>query len=122
VYVASFKQLAIFGLRSPGRQKRVREPRKILVQAAASQPKPDGARFWGTVQSVDGNQVTLMLRTGQVLKVDLSGAAKDGTTLIPIVGHNVAVSGSINGKGVLEARGMQRVKGPATWEPDTAPP
>jgi hypothetical protein len=121
VYVASYGQLSIFGLRSlrrpPGRI--VGQP-KILVAAVPRLPKPSGAQYWGVIKSVDGDHVSITLREGRLLEVDMSSAAKDGTTLVPIVGHPVAVSGTLSEKGVLKARTMQRVKGPSTWGPDSA--
>ena len=123
VYVASYKSLAIFGLR-PGKRggrvlPRTSEHPEELMQEAPPMPKPPGAQYWGTVKSVEGDHVTLALRNGQVLEVDLSNATKNGTTVIPIVGHSVVANGTLNDKGVLEAHTMQRVKGPSTWGPDS---
>jgi hypothetical protein len=120
VYVASYGQLAIFGLRSLRRPGRIVGEPRILAQSAPILPTPPGARYWGVIKSVHGERVTITLREGRLLDVDLSTAAKDGTTLVPIVGHPVAVSGTLNDRGVLKARTMQRVKGPSTWGPDSA--
>lgn len=123
VYVASYKSLAIFGLRPPSRKGRL-TPRfspltEALIQEAPPAPKPFGPQFWGTIRSVDRNEITLQLRTGEVLKVDLSEAFKNQTSITPIVGHSVVVNGTLNEKGGLEARTMLRAKGPALWGPDS---
>jgi hypothetical protein len=67
-----------------------------------------------------GNEITIELRTGEVLRVDLSEAFKEQPSITPVVGHNVVVNGTMNEKGVLEARTMLRAKGPALWGPDSS--
>jgi hypothetical protein len=111
VYVASYKQLAIFGLKA--------SPAAALVQMTRP-PAMIGQRpaFWGTIESVHGSRIVLALRTGELLPVDLREALKEGTTMMPMVGRNVAVTGTLNTHGILEARSMWRAKGPESWGPD----
>ena len=123
VYVASYKALAIFGLRPLPRKGRF-VPRlsplmEALVQKAAPVPTPSGPQFWGTIRSVDGNEITIELRTGEVLRVDLTEALKNQTSITAVVGRNVVVNGTMNDKGVLEARTMLRAKGPGAWGSDS---
>ena len=124
VYVASYKSLAIFGLRAPSRKGQL-TPRfspltQVLIQESPPAPKTFEPQFWGTIRSVHGNEITIELRTGEVLRVDLSEAFKEQTSITPVVGHNVVVKGTMNEKGVLEARTMLRAKGPALWGPDSS--
>ena len=114
VYVASYKHLAIFGLTSAP----VMEEAK-LQQLIVPAQKPAGALFWGSVKSIKGSQIVLVLRSGELLQVDLSAALAKGMTIEPVVGENVTVNGQFNGHGVLEARSMSRAKGPQSWGADS---
>jgi hypothetical protein len=114
VYVATYRQLAIFGLIPQGEQ-----PAAKLKQPVAAPFRPAGALFWGTVQSVRGSRIKVVLRTGKLLQVDLSGAFAQGTTIEPVVGQHVAVNGNLDQQGVLEARFMWRAKGPGSWGSDS---
>jgi len=119
VYVASYKQLAIFGLKSLQDEgispPRVEEP----IELAPPMPKPPGAQYWGTIKSVDGERVTITLRTGELLQVDLSEAMQEETTVVPVVGDNVVINGTVDENGVLQGRTMSRAKGPASWGADS---
>ena len=100
VYVASSDELAIFGLTSP-----VAQTEAKLAQADPS-VNPPGALFWGAVKSIHDSRVVLLLRTGELLQVDLSEAFAEGTTIAPVVGENVVVNGQLDEEGVLQARVM----------------
>ncbi|MGA8222941.1 MAG: PQQ-binding-like beta-propeller repeat protein, partial [Candidatus Acidiferrales bacterium] len=77
VFVASNQRLEIFGLtRSP---RPPRPPFPIGGLHALAQPIP-GAAYWGTVKSVSGNRLTLELRDGSQLLVDISSALSQGQT------------------------------------------
>jgi hypothetical protein len=60
-----------------------------------------------------------VLRTGKLLQVDLREALKKGTTIMPVIGWNVAVNGELNAQGVLEARIIERAKGRKSWGADS---
>jgi hypothetical protein len=113
VYVASYKQLAVFGLTS-----------HAAVAATLKQPSvvpapgPAGAQFWGKIKSIHGSRITVVLRTGKLLQVDLSEALAQQTTVDPVIGENVAVNGRLNKSGVLKAHVMMRAKAPVSWGPD----
>jgi hypothetical protein len=122
VYVGSYRQLSIFGLISTKQAQQAPPPRRVEMFQPAPPPlieKPPGATFWGTIKRVDGARIAIALRTGQLLQVDLSEAMKTGTTITPNVNINVAVNGTLNADGVLEARTMWRAKGPAIWGADS---
>jgi hypothetical protein len=120
VYVASYRQLTIFGLRAG---KRLGAPLRFEPELQTPPepriPKPPGDLYWGTIRTVDGSRITVALRTGKVLQVDLGQAMKEGTTINPVVGRNVAVNGTLNANGVLEARTMWRAKAPGSWRADS---
>ena len=122
VYVPSYRRLSIFGLRSRKKAFSAPPPRRDPILPPPPPPptaKPSGALYWGTIKSVDGSRIAVTLRTGKVLQVDLSEAMKEGTTINPIVGQNVAVNGTVNSEGVLEARTMWRAKAPGSWGADS---
>jgi hypothetical protein len=62
--------------------------------------------------------IELALRTGKLLKVDLTNALRQGNAQAPVIGRTVAVNGDFNAQGVLEARTVWKVKGPLSWGPD----
>jgi PQQ enzyme repeat len=114
VYVASYRQLAIFGLTTPESQVAAnwRQP------SAPRIPSLPGAFLWGTIKSIHHSDVVLLLRTGELVHVDLSDALKAGRSVEPVIGENVAVNGKVNADRVLEARIMWRAKGRQSWGPD----
>lgn len=122
VYVPSYKQLQIFGLRS---LKRGLFPARFLAIAQTApliekrEVRP-GAAYWGVVKSVDGETMVITLRTGKTLQVNLSQAMKTGTTIQPVVGEKVAAHGTLNPDGSLAADTVTRAKGRASWGNDTA--
>jgi hypothetical protein len=114
VYVASYKQLAIFGLTPPTMNTAAR----LQVPAAVPALKPSGALFWGRIKSIQDARLVLVLRNGEVLQVDISEALKGGTSVTPVIGENVAVNGKFNEHGVMQAHIMWRAKGPKSWSAD----
>ena len=121
VYVPSYRQLTIFGLRSA---KRTGFPRArfeaTLLKPLPPLAKPSGTVFWGTIKRVNGARIEIALRTGKLLLVDLSEAIDAGTTTQPIVGRNVSVVGRLKEDGVLQAHTMWHAKAPASWGADNA--
>jgi len=120
VYVASFKQLQIFGL-SP--QTGVK-PRRTLVAAAPTLLENQvvaansGPTYWGIVQKVDGSRIFLQLRTGRILTVDISGVPPQLLGASNAVGRAVGVNGALDPDGVLVTKNIWRAKGPALWGDD----
>jgi hypothetical protein len=116
VYVAGYQTLTIFGLFSTKLGVQAR------VQANASAPSgsmgPAGPRIFGTVTSVTGDQIDVQLRSGRSVSVDLTDAVKSFEAVIPSVGENVEVRGTMRPDGTLAATSMLRAKTPATWGPD----
>jgi hypothetical protein len=112
VFVASFKQLAIFDLAPRGAMTRiVTAERPLQAPAAPPLPEVSGSRFFGTFASIDGDHVVVRLRTGETLTIDLANARKAFQTVIPFVGETVDVSGTLEANGTLNAQTMLRAKG-----------
>jgi hypothetical protein len=122
VYVASYRTLTIFGLLSTQALVKSRATRETSVEAnrvpAPKRREPAAPEIFGTVTSVTGNQIVVQLRSGTSVSVDLTEAVKSFQTVIPSVGENVEVRGSIGPDGSLAATSMLRAKTPATWGPD----
>lgn len=120
VYVASDRQLTIFGLRPFRRPFPFpRFQAKLLVPPPRPPRKIAGQIFWGTIRKANGRHIEVALRTGRLLKVDLAQAMKAGMAVDPVLGRHISVVGRLNGKGILQATSMQRAKGPASWGPDS---
>jgi len=123
VYVPSYRRLEIFGLKAVQRKGAAPPRREMIAEEAPIPPppgpQPSGALYWGTIKSVDGSHITIALRTGNLLQVDLGEAMKEGAAINPMVGANVAVNGTVNENGVLQAQTMWRAKGPESWGPDS---
>lgn len=119
VYVGSNKQLQIFGLIRPS----VTPKRMSLMISQAEPARPSyvpntGPLYWGTIRAVNGSDVTLELRTGRTIIVDLSHIMPRATSDFGAIGRWLAVSGTLDANGVLTATGAWRVKGPAFFGPD----
>ncbi len=117
VYVASYKRLSIFGLRA------AKVPVTPLTPApfeALATPPSAGTRVYGTIESVEEQRLTLQLRSGKSLAVDLSQALRTSSAVPPVVGKTVLVTGTFDrAAGVLRADSMLHAKpSPELWEPD----
>jgi hypothetical protein len=123
VYVASYQTLTIFGLLSAQPLVKQRVTPQTSVEAnplpASRSRGPARPEIFGTITSVMGNQIVVQLRSGTSVPVDLTDAVKSFQTVIPSVGENVEVRGSIGPDGSLAATSMLRAKTPATWGQNT---
>jgi hypothetical protein len=119
VYVASNKELQIFGLTRPSKTPKRMERMVSQAEPAAPSHVPDtGPIYWGTIRGVDGSKITLELRTGRTINVDLSPIMPKATSDFGAIGRFLAVAGELGTNNVLTATGAWRVKSPAFFEPD----
>jgi hypothetical protein len=120
LYVPGFKRLSIFGLRPPVR--RGFPLRAELLELAPPEHMkrslPEGDLYWGTIRSVDGDHITVELRTGKTISADLSEANKQQTAIDPVIGRKVVINGSIDESGVLRAKTLGRSGTPTDNDPD----
>lgn len=118
VYVASYRQLSIFG------QKRPQPPQvlaSLTLDSLQAAPEPSsGSAYWGKVLKIDGSHLSLELRTGKILDVDVSPAARAGTARIVTEGQSTKVSGAMNTRGTFEADYLWRVEDPSLWGADSS--
>jgi hypothetical protein len=111
VYVASYKQLAIFGIKT----------KKISLQlqpfAAPQAELPRGvSQVTGTIKSASGPTMVLSTRTGTVT-VNVTDAVQ--SRQVAASGNALTVIGSFHADGTLFAQSITRAKSsPALWPPD----
>ena len=121
VYVASYKQLAIFGLSPPTIAARAK-PRAAELQVAAAPAAPPlaGSHFAGTIESVNGDVIVVRLRSGDSLTVDLTKALNASDAIVPFVGEAVMATGTLTTAGVLDASTMLRGRGLSALPADSS--
>jgi hypothetical protein len=109
--VASYKQLAIFGLGAT----KTAAPAQIAAPGASA---PHGW-LWGTVTRFDGTSVTLTLRNGKTVALDISAIQPGLASIRFQPGSKVLVHGGYDAHGTLKAESVVRAKdSPALWGPD----
>jgi hypothetical protein len=113
VYVASFKQLAIFGL---GPTITLPPVPAVVVAGAAA---PTGSQVTGTITGVEGSNVVVQTRGGVTKQVDASKALQAGTAPPLVVGKPFTAIGTVDPSGILHADTILRaVTNPAQWPAD----
>jgi hypothetical protein len=115
VYVATYQELAIFGLGSPAAPV---DATVFATQArhAAAQKRPGFQlqagehAVWGIIQAVTPSKMVLKTRSGQLVQVDLSAAWTAGNVAAPVVGQATVAIGSFAPGGVLVASHVEHAK------------
>src|SRR5215469_8918302 len=113
VFVASYKQLSIFGL---GTGMAGPTPPPIAPNVPSD---PSQHEIFGTITRVNGSQFTLQTRTGSLMQVDASAAIQNQLSVELEAGETVDVQGTFDADGALLAASVQRAKNsPDLWPPD----
>ena len=117
VYVASYEQLSIYGLGSGGAADHATS---LLHTAAARAPLSAGQHeLFGTVEGIDGTTITVLTRTGALLKVDGATAFANYQAAPPSIGHGILVRGTHEESGLIHADVLLHAKdNPGAWLPD----
>jgi hypothetical protein len=117
VYVASYRQLAIFGLPSGGA---AASPVAVQHPPAARPELPaEGHEIFATIKTVAGSKLTVATRTGERLRVDAATAIKAKLSVGLLVDEPVRLLGSFDGAGVLKATSIGHAKpSPKGWPAD----
>jgi len=121
VYVASYKQLAIFGLPKPSAAGKPEVEAQLAVPPPPPPPKlpPNGHEIFGTITTVAGGNITLATRTGKLVRVDAAGAVHKYRSVVLLIGEPVTVFGSYASSGVLNATRVLHAKpSPKGWPAD----
>jgi hypothetical protein len=118
VYVASYKQLAIFGLAASGAK-----PGPAATPAMAAEEEINsvlpGHAVYGKLIRVENATLVLQTRNGNLLTIDPTPARRAETSALPVIGRAYLARGEYDAAGVLHATSVQRVKGESElWKPD----
>jgi hypothetical protein len=113
VFVASYKQLAIFGPTAQG------AAATTIAPAAASQTLTSANQVSGWVVQITGNKLLLRKRDGVHITIDAK-PARDAHQSVPIgTEEAITAEGSYDAQGVLHAQTMVRAKySRDLWPPD----
>jgi outer membrane protein assembly factor BamB len=115
VYVASDKQLTIFGL---GGHSFVTREAAAAQPAALNTDMPPHA-ITGVLEHADGPVLTLQTRAGTIARVDDSEALRREQTGVLVPGNAYTAQGTYDSTGALHAQVVTRAKAsPAIWPPD----
>jgi hypothetical protein len=116
VYVASYEQLDIFGLVGSGAKGAA--PAVPAVKAPhVSAAAPN--EVTGKLVAIKGSYLTLITRSGKMVRVDDALAVRGERSSLLIVGEAFSAQGKYDAAGILHAAAILRAKpSPATWPPD----
>ena len=123
VYVASYKELAIFGLGSAVQASRLATVKRDRVIAAEDRPiyvlGQGEHSVWGTIRSVSDAEMVIVNRRGVSVRVRLLDARSSGDFAEPVVGQAAVVIGSFAADGSLIAKHVEHAKvSPLLWSGD----
>ncbi len=114
VYVASYQQLAIFGLGAPATAVALANP-----VAPPRPPLPPGEHgVTGIVTAINGTVIQLQDRNSRTLTIDLGPALRDYLSVAPRLGRPLLVRYRTGSGGTLVAVNALKAKSRAFWEPD----
>jgi hypothetical protein len=75
--------------------------------------------IYGKIQSIKGTMFTLQTRSGALIQVDAKPAVTAERSVNLLVGHAIAVKGTVDKAGVLHAEIVQKAKdSPTIWPSD----
>ncbi len=115
VFVASYKQLAIFGLKGPNQTAQLHS----TAEAAKLELSSDAHQITGTLVRIEGAKLTFSTRVGAAVTVDASRAKEAELAAILVVGTPYEVRGDYDAKGELVATSVTRAKPTVElWSPD----
>ena len=126
VYVASYRQLAIFGLGSgaaaPLAAQFVQQSSPQIAQVASQDSAhlpPNGHEIFGTITTINGDLITVETRNGALVDVDATEAVESYQSVVLLVDKTVRMLGSYNASNVFQATVITRAKASAKlWPPD----
>jgi hypothetical protein len=121
VYVASNKQLQIFGLLHKGDKEaqlpaalvpstpdRIVCPAGVAPAAAVEDLGAPMHEFYGTICQVSSTEMRLALRSGHAVSIDITEAVAQQRTVVLTPGRTVRVAATIDGNGVAHAQQVSR--------------
>jgi hypothetical protein len=122
VYVATYQELAIFGLGAPAASAN----QDIFAALARKATAPAGFELesdqhavWGTIAALTADEMVIKTRTGALVRVDLTAARQAGNVVGAGIGDAAVVLGRFVAGGVLDASNVEHAKPePSLWPKD----
>ena len=116
VFVASYKQLTIFGLGG----KPFVPPAAVATKSAALNAHAPPHEITGVLEHAEGAVLTLQTRAGKIARVDDSDARRRDQIGVLVQGNAYTAQGTTyDSTGALHAQAVTRAKpSPAIWPPD----
>jgi hypothetical protein len=115
VLVASYGQLAIFGLLPPGGSART-------AATVLAPPRPPPAKnaheFYGEITALGGTRLLVRTRSGRTVSVDVSAAKRAFATADLVPGEFVFVRATTTAAGTTAQSIVRAKRSPALWAPD----
>lgn len=123
VYVASYKELAIFGLGGAAHASKQAAVDRNRAIAAADRPAIKLGRgehvVWGTIRSVSDAKMIIADRGGASVRVNLAIARIAGNVAEPVIGQAAVIIGKFAADGSLVAKHVEHAKSsPSLWPAD----
>jgi hypothetical protein len=119
VYVASYRELAIFGLAPAGGSRQAAATLAAIAPPAPPQLPGNAHEISGTIKTVAGGDISLTTRAGELVRVDATDAARRHLSVVFLVGEPVTVFGTYRTSGVLHATEVLHAKpSPKGWPAD----
>jgi hypothetical protein len=116
VYVASYQQLAIFGLNLPGAQK---AHERTFPKEPRSELSPDQHEVFGILVNSEGGRLKVRDRTGKIIEVDATVAIRENHSVPLAIGRAVHLGGTYDAAGVLHVAAVLRARmSAADWPSD----
>ena len=117
VFVASYKQLAIFGLKGLNQTAHLNSTSQVATLEPA--PVSDAHQITGTLVRIEGPKLTFSTRAGTTVTVDASRAEQAELTAVFVIGTPYRVRGAYDAKGALVATSVTRAQPTVElWPPD----
>jgi hypothetical protein len=119
VYVASYKELDIFGLHLPKGEHPGARKSLVAVEHVETYKGTQEHQISGTLRKIEGTRLTLETRDRKMVEVETAKAQAGSRYAVPAVGKGVTAAGSYDANGLLQAESVARTKAAsATWPPD----
>jgi outer membrane protein assembly factor BamB len=120
VYVASYRELDIFGLNLRGGENASsKKPEFEVEEKPDFSGSPGEHQIAGTVRQVDGVRLSIETRDRKTVAVEAGKAQASFRYPVVKVGDKVVAAGSYDSKGVLQAELVWRTNAsPIAWPPD----
>jgi len=120
VFVGSYKQLTIFGLKKGAPARVATEADRNATPGIDSEPALPGHSIYGVLVEKTDSALKLRTRSGDVITVDPREATRTFNSVVLVLGDALLVRGDYDREGMLRARSILRAKNsPALWGRDS---